>query len=169
MIFFFGGRKRSVTSANAGPRHCGKCRKNTPHRLVATTEASNLYGIETTSSTDEVLMCANCGTRSKSSKDAWLRVQRSPRRHRRFRRAMTRGRSRGLQELRDSYGAHTQIDLHWIDRHEQEINRIFMSSLIRQLKMAGLGLDERDVEPHLGVFVEQMKNDLRAFVRANPD
>ena len=169
MAFFFGGRKRRTSTADAGPRMCRKCGGATPHHLVTSTETAHLYGLESSPQANEVLVCAVCGRSSRASKDAWLQVHRSRMKHRRFRNAMTRGRSRGLRDLTSAYGARTNIDHQWIAQHEREIDRIFRTGLVKELTGAGLGLKEKDVAPHLSRYVEQMKGELRAHIEANPD
>ena len=169
MAFFFGGRKRRTSTADAGPRMCRNCGRATPHRLVTSTETANLYGLESSPQVNEVLVCAVCGRSSRASKDAWLEVHRSRMKQRRFRKAMTRGRARGLGDLTSAYGARTNIDLQWISQHEREIDRIFRTALVKELTGAGLGLKEKDVTPHLPRYVLQMKGELRAYVEANPD
>lgn len=169
MAFFFGGRKRTTTATDAGPRHCRKCRKPTRHRVVTSNEVTSLYGVPGAAQSRESLVCSVCGATSKPSKDAWIRMQRSSMKQRRFRKAMVRGRSRGLRELTARYGEGTSIDLAWIATHEREIDQVFMKSLVEELVSAGLGVKERDVAPHMPRFVEQMKGELRAYVEANPD
>lgn len=167
MIFFFGGRKRTTTSRGVGPRYCRKCRAATQHGIVESREVAHLFGAEGTATVSEVLVCAVCGHSSKPSRDGWTKTLRSGRKRRALRRAMERGRRQGLRELTDRFGAGTNIDLSWIDKHGRQIDDIFRRSLLEEIRATGL--HERDVAPHIPRLVETMKQELRKFVIENPD
>jgi hypothetical protein len=167
MIFFFGGRKRTTTSRGVGLRNCKKCRAATAHKVVESREAAHLFGAEGKATVNEVLVCAVCGHTSKPSRDAWTKTLRSGRKHRQLKMAMVRGRQQGLRELTDTFGAGTNIDLSWIERHKRDVDEIFTRNLLKEIGQTGL--DERDVAPHIPRMVETMKQELRCYVIENPD